>query len=1054
MHRIRTVWNGWLLTGVFLLLLNLVPFTFLSQNTSRPDSSATAPATVTDTTKNKNLITPSPAPVISPVVTASFLFPEVTLEEGQIISNVLRIPPSSEKPFTFTIYVTVPGKWKVLGTTGKTYTTPDKDTLYIPIRVVPSGLKGNAQYFLAAVVRDENGKQRTSASFSVGTQKQTKWELNVFPSEKVYFPNNQSFIPFSLNVFNSGNEVQDILLTIHEIGKNSILSDSTGLILKKQYFNLTLGSLRDTTLKLRFSYFEGKRNFRRIDIENHNPAKMFEEKRYSLFFRTQDPKLGTYQSFSSNKRVDFIKLNSVKKVHPYDSYAIPLTLEANVYNVLGNQPIMNIVARGSTILDNGANMVYFSQVNYTNYFYNPYFLQSSSFYLGYFHTWGNVQIGDVSSGANVGIPVSGRGISGEYKLNDHHTLGAFFTMSPGLLNPYRKSYGLNYKYLFSDNKVFAASAGRIEDKLGGANTNFLGGRFGFNLNKIHQFGIMATGTQSTSLLSPPDPVRYGYLIGADYSASFLNQKLTPSVRLDYNSRYYANTNSERFSILQRTNYDLGKKRSLSLQDNYITYEAPGFVNGAAVMLNNISFTNFLYYSVYSDKGRVMPGLFYNYSDYNYINLHYRGVSFDFNTFNVEKNTRFSFSTRGGYNWLPDYPQIAEFFSLQTYALLQYHTFSFNARYNYGYQSIYDVTPLLNGANYPQVLYLSIQHQYLFADPRFVLQTNVNYSYQNTIFSHSFGLYPELYYYSLKGWRFKVNLGYSFNSSNTSRANLYQNTSTLPPTEQNNTPVISQGFIVGFGVKKDFGIPIPKKLRKKNNYTMEFVAFLDMNGNRIMDQGEIPLENVVIRIGDQEVITDAKGMARIVNISSGYYAENVFPLTDLQGWFPLVDDSVPAQNKTYYLPFIRGVKIFGDVVVERESFSDETPLDISRIKITAIDSLGKPHTAITDKKGNYVIYVPIGKYVITMDEKFLGDGFSLPQNNLPVTLRPGLENVYTPFYIIEKKRKVNLKKFTQESTEEKKEDKKEEKKDEKKDEKKPQKKATKKVTKQPVKKDAP
>ncbi|MFI5148210.1 MAG: hypothetical protein ACHQRM_00640 [Bacteroidia bacterium] len=992
-----------------------------------------------------------------PIVT--FLFPDVLLEEGEIVSNVLRVPPVAGTPIVFTVSVTAPGRWKVVGAKNKSYTTSDKDTLYIPIRLIPGDKKGNAQYFLTAVIRDENGKQKASASFTVSTQKQTRWELTVAPAEKLYFLNGENTVPFSLNVLNTGNETQDILLTYHEIGKNSILTDSLGIILKKRYFNLSLGSLRDTTLKFKFSYYEGKRNFRRVDLETHNPSKQFEPKKYSLFFRTQDPKLNNEKSFTSNRKVDFIKLNNSKKVSPFDSYVIPLTVEANIYNILGIQPIMNLILRGNTLLGNGANLVYFGQMNYTSYNYSPTAFNSSSFFLGYYHTWGNVQIGNVTSGNNIGIPTSGRGITGEYKISKTQTIGAFFTESPGILSHYRTSFGLNYRIMLPQSQMLLASAGRIQDQLLGANTNFLGSRYIFSVRKIHLFSLSATGTQ-TVFTSTPATAQIGYLLGFNYSGQFLERRLLPTLSIDYNNRSFFNTNSEHLNILHRSSYDLGKHQNLSLQNNYSSYEQLVYNPSGNVFIANKNFSNFFFYSLNGEKGRIMPGLFYNFSNFNYIRLHYRGVSFDYNAFNMQNNVRFSFNTRGGYNWLQDYPNIPQFFSASLYGLLQYHTLTFNARYNYGYQSVYNVTDLNGQKAYPQILYLSAQHQYLFSDPRFVLQTSLNYSYQNATLSHSFGFFPELYFYSYSGWRFKVNAGYNLNSSNASKAALYQN-GTVNPAELNTTPVVSQGFMLGFGVKKDFGIPIPKRLRKKVNYTMEFKAFLDLNGNRIMDKDEIPLENVVLHIGEHEVITDSKGGARLVNIQAGYYTEHASSLSDLQGWFPLLEDSIAAANKTYYIPFVRGVKIFGDVLLEREKFSEDVTLDLSRIKITATDSLGKPFPAVTDKHGSYVIYVPLGKYTITMDEKILDDAFNLTQNSYPVVLKQGVENIYAPFYIVERKRKINLKKFTQDDNAPKKEESKTEPKDEKKldskDPKKTDKTANKKTPKKagqnPVKKDS-
>jgi hypothetical protein len=954
---------------------------------------------------------------------ASFVMPSITLNEGEIISNVLKVVSNGDAESKFSVSITVPGRWNILSIKNKIYSISPKDTLYIPIRIIPSHLKGNAQYFINAIIRDEMGKQRAGASFVTTTTKQVSWEMNLSPSNRIYFMNNETSVPFSLNVLNRGNENQDIVVTMSEAGKNGIVSDSAGLILKKRYFNFNLDPIKDTTVKLNFSYYEGKRNFRRIDLETYNPGKKFEEKKYSLYFRSQDPKLNGGSSFSRNKRIEFVRLNSIKKVSQYNSFVIPVIMEANAYNIMSGQPVMNLIFRGNTLLENGANLVYFTQMNYSSYQFNPYSFQSNSYYLGYFHRKGNVQIGDVGSNSGIGIPASGRGITGEYHITDKQSVGGYFTMAPRLINPYRISYGLTYRGIFSNKSILSASLGRTQDRMTGINSNFLGARYVFGITRFHHFGVTATGSQSDYTFNPGIATRYGCLLGFNYGGILLNEKLTPVLQVDYSSRNFSNSNSRRFSIADRVSYQLPKRRALMLQNNYMSYEIPIFMYSSILPTNyfvNQYFNNALYYSTNTIKGRIMPGIFYNFTDQNGVRNQYRGVSLDYNTFNPEKNSRFSFSTRAGYNHLTDYPSIPDFFSLSAYSLFQYHTIQASVRYNYGYQNIYDVRTLTTSV-YPQLLYLSVQDQYVFPDPRFVLETAVNYSYQNYNYGHNFGLFPDLYFYSFTGWRFKLSVGYNFNRSMPSRSDLYSGNNAIANEQQSTAAIVNQGVYLGFGVRKEFGLPIPKKFRKKTNATIDFVAFIDLNGNRIMDPDEIPLENIVIRVGDHEMLTDVKGEARLVNIPGGTYTLVISSLTDLQGWFPLNDDSIQTANKTVYLPFIRGVKIFGEILMEREKVNEDIPLDLSRIKITAVDSLGKLYAAVSDKRGSYVIYLPLGRYSITMDERVLGDSFFLTQNNYDVTLKQGVENVYTPFYIVEKKRKVIIKKFGAGGQEDKKDD---------------------------------
>ena len=55
------------------------------------------------------------------------------------------------------------------------------------------------------------------------------------------------------------------------------------------------------------------------------------------------------------------------------------------------------------------------------------------------------------------------------------------------------------------------------------------------------------------------------------------------------------------------------------------------------------------------------------------------------------------------------------------------------------------------------------------------------------------------------------------------------------------------------------------------------------------------------------------------------------------------------------------------------------------------------------------------YILKLDEKILGVGFELAQNDIPLEFSDGMESYYHTFYIIEKKRRVTNKKFNADGT---------------------------------------
>ena len=982
---------------------------------------AVTPVQKTDTT-----VTP-PAPSQTPsavpkkasfakkALVVEFMQKDVELKKSEIVSNVVRIVNASDKPVSFYLDISHPLKWKALINTTKLYEMKPGDTLFVPVRVIPgTEFKGNMSYLINAFATNEEGKQLSSDLFFASTKKVVKWELNVIPRERIYFMNNEKTTNFGLNIFNAGNENQDILLTMSEIGRNIVLQDTTGKIITKKFFDFNLEPMKDTTMLFKMSYFEGRRNFRMIDNETYLPKAITEEKKFSLFVKTTESKQASKNVFTTGKKVDFIRLSNQKKINPYGTSVVPLIMDANIFNVLGNQPMMSLVLKGNTLLDNGANLIYFSQFNYTAYNYSSEFLRNNSWFVGYYERRGDIQIGNVASTGAIGLTSSGKGISGHYHITPKQTIGAFFTRSPTLTGKVdRTTFGLSHRFIFSNRKQLLSSIGRIINERAKVATDYLGARTSFNLTNSHQFGAGATLTRNVSTVIPGASQTFGYLVNANYSGLYFKSKLATNLRASYNTRNFAAIETSKLILTHRSVYRISKKWTSILQNNYNRFESPYYENGARTLISNSIFNNQLFFVNSAVEQKFMPNVFYNISNVFKTVLHYRGVGIDYNYFNLERNFRFSTSLRGGYNNLVNYPNIKEYFTFQLFSMCQYQNVSFNIRYNYGPQAVRIVDSTL-GYRYPQLLYMSLQHQYLFKDTRFMLQTNANYSYSNVAYNHSFGIYPEMYYFSYNGWRFKLTFGYNLNISNRNKAGLYDPTTSLQRTgDESLKPQVNQNFNMGAGVRKEFGIPIPKRFTKVRYANAQFIAFLDANGNRVKDNDEIPLNNIVIRLNEDEVLTNDLGTARFLNLKHGDYLLSVIQLEDYKGWFPLKNDSitVEATNEKYYIPFVKGIKLAGNIVMDREKYAADAneEMDLSRIRVTVTDSVGKAYSTLTDPKGGFTLYVPSGKYMLSMDEAVLGERFALAQNNVDIELKIGMDGFFYSFYVIEKKRRINMKK---------------------------------------------
>jgi len=292
---------------------------------------------------------------------------------------------------------------------------------------------------------------------------------------------------------------------------------------------------------------------------------------------------------------------------------------------------------------------------------------------------------------------------------------------------------------------------------------------------------------------------------------------------------------------------------------------------------------------------------------------------------------------------------------------------------------------------------------------------LSYGYVNMNNHHSVNISPELYYFTNSGWRFSINPAYTYYSSKFS-TNYNDLPSYVSYEDWEFQRYSHDNFLVSVGVKKDFGIPIPTTYNKFAN--MGFVAFYDLNGNNVKDEDEPGIENIVIRVGDWNIITKSNGRASLKNAEPGNFEYTVLSLENLKGWFPLADDSLKIfKDEIINIPFVKGVKIYGSVYIDQEDLKpmEEKKLDISGIKISATN--GQTFNTLTGHDGGFEFYLPFGEYTISLDENILNGRYYLVQNNYKVDLTGQVDNLFITFHILEKKRNIKIKRFDENGEEE-------------------------------------
>ena len=944
-------------------------------------------------------------------VSTKFSKPTEELKKGQIISNILKIINHSDIPLNFSVDAIFPGGWKRIGSKNKIHIAKPKDTVFVPIIILPTKLiNGNTEIIVNTFIIDEDGQQIGNNFFTLTTTKKVAWSIDIKNNTNFYFKNDENTKDFNFLINNNGNYNQDIFVSYTIPRKDLILTDTLlkPLIEPNKTFTLLPGEQKEIKHKI-IAKSINERNENRISINNFLPLTNTQRITRTLIVNTSEPKIRK-TDLQRKTKINFIKLPNEIEANSFGYPNLPLIVDLTAQNILDNRSFLSLNLQGFKQLNPEASLVYFTQLNYSNSFFTNNVFKNAPWYVGYFDDKKSIEIGQVN-GDLIGASSSGKGIKLGYQFNEKHSAGGFYVNSNGFFSSENSiiSYGGWYKFKYNESIRLRASAGRSSNNFTERVNNSIILQPSVNFLNSHSISFISGFNNLQFKVNDISQSTNGYLIGTNYSSIAFKKKLRSNINVRYNDKYFSNGSSERINISQRFNYQLSKDWIAIATNNYqksniFNRNTDTFLYTQENFFSNVSF------SKKTLKGSYQPGVFFEYRNFPNNSFVLRGLNFRYSLYNFEKNLLSSIFTRAGYAKPKDIIDSEEYFSLEMSGLFRYQTWSLTGRYNLGTFSSISSQQNQNNFSTPQSLRLSIQNQYLFPSRKFVLESNLIYSYNNIFKNHSLGIFPQLFYFSDSGWRFGLSANYMFTSSDFS--SVYDTTDIGQNQNQASIgPTVNSNLNLNFSLRKEFGVPIP--FTNKTAASAKFVSFLDINGNSIKDKDEVSIQNVVVKLNKHEVITNFDGEASIKNVQQGKYKLEILPLEELNGWFSNTKDSIFInEDGINYIPFVRGIKVYGDIIIDRQKIAvtDDKKLDLSRIKISAIKG-DKIYNTLTNKNGRFEFYLPFGSYTVTMDEVILNDRFRVTRNNLPIKLRNEQDGVYVSFYIIEKRRKVIFKDFS-------------------------------------------
>ena len=931
---------------------------------------------------------------------------------SEVASNVLRVINNTNKTVSFHLRFSIPQGWEILKQNQQNYSLEPGDSIFVPVRIITDKfVKGNTNYVVSCYLVSDKDVQFAAQNWYVAIQNKSSWAASI-PLKKIYFVNNTDSSSFTIHFQNSGNADEVLHLSFSADRRIDVINPVNREIISSKFL-LPLSVGTDTTL----IFLVRKKIEYRTSVHKKYPGEKLSNSNEEYIVQTMVKSEGFQgsQSQSWTGTVSFFKIGNEIKVNEFKRTALPLTLEMNAYDVLSNTTTLSLDAYGNSILKNDQLLNYRFQTVFITNFLNEKTFLGDNHYIGYFSNRGSLEVGEIGGwGRSL---INGKGIKGTVKAGSNQ-FGAAYAKSPGFFSDNREtSYGFYHHY---DVKNFNISNyySEISDRILHQDNTVYSSYSSLKINKNNQIGIGGgfSTERYTSLTNPVSTKGFGYEL--NYSAGF--KKFYFTLGSQYGNSNY--TLARGLSMYTgRATYYIDKQFNLSLSNQNFRQSGDYYFMGNLLPGRNASSDQYeVRFGFISPASAVY--LKPSYLDENNYALHVitKGIELEYNARNLT-NVRIATNYFMGYAKATDY-DIPDFFISRFNATAKWTKLSLSLRYFYGPNQASEQLRFVQDKINPQTVNLTSAYDYWFAKESFLLSTNAGFSHETFFEKTNFRIKPELFYFTKSGFRFSIYATY-INSIQGANPLL----SEIQVENGGFQKVSNDEFDVGFGIKKQIGIPVPGKKYK----SIKIVVFKDLNGNRIQDPNEEGVENILVNLkmiksfeGDfdslsnahthgDDFITNSKGEINYNNIPAGTYHIKMIPLEQMGEWFDGNEEEVIVNKKqTVYIALNKGVKLAGNIFIERDKYSNEgTSLDLSRIRVTAIDSAGKTYSSLTDKNGSFSMYLPMGMYTVSVNEAALGDQYLFMQSKMEVDLtKPIVDNYSITFNVSERKRKMEIKKF--------------------------------------------
>ncbi len=922
-----------------------------------------------------------------------FFKDNVEIKPGKSFFNILSIKNKSDRNIEFNVQFNTPKGWEIIGNAFEKYSLSAHESINLPVRAaVSKDAKGGVGYVIVATVTDKKGATvATEYSFSnLPVESDVKVKTS---KSSLYFDHKDLSSSFTVKFNNTGNI--DEIVNVKLVPENSIsIEGSQDNIL-----------IEDVTVPVS----ESKEVSYNINLKEDIDFQKFQFHRVNLFFNLTDTVIN---------RTVWFKYLDWKFENVFSNNEKPLNLEATAYNLFNKgKTLYRFRAYGKILLKNKRDIRYsFENINRDSYSNN---LWVNSRFLVQFNTPKTmIYIGDNTR--NYEQNMTGRGISIAQKIKNRSEISG--TVTRRLTRDVNK-FGTSFSHRFKIPLSFELG-GAYVDELDQNIKSYLGyGEISGKVAKNYVFSMLYANSQTNDQSNNLNAIYNGWGYRANFRSTV--KKLKLGISSEYGSPNYTGYTKGRFllngtasmhvfekSNIQATYYNQAYRPSYRINDIYVSDRSTKsqFLN--IKYLTNIISNIFLFagpeieqkstnsyfsmtpenpFSTYSAKGEVGLMVFQKYSGnsvsfsgkYGFTNVYQYPTELNETPATLLGNDVFNIAEL-------TFNIKRKYFNVN---LIYYHgPYSISQEFVYFYTNFFsrslNIMPTYERFLYKKALKMTLRGSYIYN-----IATKNNRIYLNS----------SLDWYANKGWTFRF-----LNTTSYQKTNSSSDISSYATT------------YFEFAIRKSFNINQPRL--KYFNYKAVF--YKDLNGNRKHDVNEPGVSRVLSDIKrndplkdiqdpnyngefiNNDLLSNQEGNIEYMNMPEGEYKIKYTPQNINLGTFETetVEKVFQIHSDTVmHIPFLERNKLFGKVNLNRTKHTALGEIPIDNIKIT-VEGNDKTYSSLTDKDGNFELYIPVADYYKVKITNIFREHFTL-RNEYYIVKFNGYKRFELSFDFDEKERTI-------------------------------------------------